>query len=241
MIAVEAENICKKFGAFTALENINIQVEKKEFFGLFGPNGAGKTTLLRIFTGQLNQTSGNASALGINTKNRMELKKKIGIVPEKEVLPSFLTAEEVLQFVCRIRNLDMKNVRYWLEFFDLTQRKDVMCKDLSKGMRQKLLLATAFIHAPEVLFLDEPFTSLDPIYQKKVKDYLTDYVKKGGTIFLCTHILEIAEKLCTRIGVINNGIIVGMGKLEEMKKKDEESLEDVFCRLVGKGYEIAYN
>ncbi|MBU2565701.1 MAG: ABC transporter ATP-binding protein [Candidatus Thermoplasmatota archaeon] len=232
MQVIHAENIRKNFGDFAALDNINIDIGSGDFFGLFGPNGAGKTTILRIMTGQIEPGSGEASVLGTDVKNSVEVKKKIGVVPEYESPPSFLTTEEFLSFVCSIRNIDSKNIEYWLSFFDLSKKKKTLCKDLSKGMRQKLMLASAFIHKPEILFLDEPFINLDPIYQKKVREYLIDYVKNGNTIFLCSHILEIAEKLCNRIAIINNGKIAGNGTLDELRKRKDESLEEIFCRLV---------
>lgn len=232
MNVIHTEKIGKRFGDFVALDNINIDIESGDFFGLFGPNGAGKTTMLKILTGQIQPTSGEAFVLGTDVKNSVEVKKKIGVVPEYESPPGFLTAEEFLSFVCRVRNIDTKNIEYWLNFFDLNRKKKTLCKDLSKGMRQKLMLASAFIHEPKILFLDEPFINLDPIYQKKVRKYLIDYVKNGNTIFLCSHILEVAEKLCNRIAIINNGKIIGNGSLDELKKRKDETLEDVFYRIV---------
>ncbi len=232
MSVIHTENIRKCFGDFAALDNINIDIGAGDFFGLFGPNGAGKTTMLRIMTGQLEPSSGEAFVLGNNVKNSVEVKKKIGIVPEYESPPSFLTTEEFLSFVCSIRDVDDKNVEYWLDFFDLSRKRKTLCKDLSKGMRQKLMLASAFIHKPKILFLDEPFINLDPIYQKKVRKYLTDYVKNGNTIFLCSHLLEIAEKLCNKIAIINNGKIIGKGTLDELRKRKDETLEEIFCRMV---------
>ncbi len=232
MQVIHAENIRKCFGDFAALDNINIDIGAGDFFGLFGPNGAGKTTMVRILTGQLEPNSGEAFVLGNNVKNSVEVKKKIGIVPEYESPPSFLTTEEFLSFVCSIRDVDDKNVEYWLDFFDLSRKRKTLCKDLSKGMRQKLMLASAFIHKPKLLFLDEPFINLDPIYQKKVRKYLIDYVKNGNTIFLCSHLLEIAEKLCNKIAIINNGKIICKGTLNELRKRKNESLEEIFCRLV---------
>lgn len=232
MQVIRAENIRKCFDDFAALDNINIDIGAGDFFGLFGPNGAGKTTMLRIMTGQLEPSSGEAFVLGNNVKNSVEVKKKIGIVPEYESPPSFLTPEEFLSFVCSIRDVDDKNVEYWLDFFDLSRKRKALCKELSKGMRQKLMLASAFIHKPKILFLDEPFINIDPIYQKKVRKYLIDYVKNGNTIFLCSHLLEIAEKLCNKIAIINNGKIIGKGTLDELRQRKNESLEEIFCRLV---------
>jgi ABC-2 type transport system ATP-binding protein len=125
-----------------------------------------------------------------------------------------------------------KKIDHWLDFFNLKEKEDVICRDLSKGMRQKLMLASAFIHKPKLLFLDEPFINLDPLYQRKAKDYLIDYIKNGGTVFMCTHILEIAEKICTRVAIINDGKILAKGKIDDLKKQDNEDLENIFLRLV---------
>lgn len=232
---IEVKQISKTFGDVEALKNVDLNIEAGEFFGCFGPNGAGKTTLLKILSGQLEPTEGNAKVLGIDVQeNPMDVKKAIGIVPEVESPPSYLTGREYLYFVGRIRkvnNLD-KKIDHWLDFFELREKEDVICRDLSKGMRQKLMLASAFIHEPKLLFLDEPFINLDPVYQRKVKDYLIDYIKNGGTIFMCTHILEIAEKICTRVAIINDGKILAKGGINELKKQPNEDLEKIFLRLV---------
>jgi len=231
--AIEAKGIQKKFGKIEALKGIDLKIEEGEFFGLFGPNGAGKTTLLKILTAQLLPSAGEAKVLGIDVlSNPMLVKKMVGIVPEVESPPSYLTAYEYLYFVSKVRGVNdqEKKIREWMDFFDLRDSEKVVCKDLSKGMRQKLILASAFLHEPKVLFLDEPLTSLDPVYQRKVKDYLKEYVKRGGTIFMCSHLLEIAEKLCTNVGIINDGEIISSGKMEEVIQGG--NLENIFLRLV---------
>ncbi|NMC58377.1 MAG: ABC transporter ATP-binding protein [Candidatus Methanofastidiosa archaeon] len=234
MTSIITNNISKCFGDYKALDNINLKVKDGEFFGLLGPNGAGKTTLLRILTGQLDQDSGEAQVMGISTSESLEIKRISGIVPEAESPPTFLTAEEFLKFVCRLRNLDNIDARVskWLDFFEMEEKKEILCKDLSKGQRQKLMLSVAFIHEPKLLFLDEPFINLDPIFQKKVREYLFNLVKSGCTIFMCTHILEIAEKLCTEVAIINKGKIISQGALEKIRKNEGEHLEDIFMRLL---------
>lgn len=235
MSAIEAKGIHKKFGKTEALKGIDLKIEEGEFFGLFGPNGAGKTTLLRILTAQLLPSAGAAKVLGIDVvSNPMLVKKIVGIVPEVESPPSYLTAYEYLYFVSKVRGVNdrEKKIREWMDFFDLSDSEKIVCKDLSRGMRQKLILASAFLHEPKVLFLDEPLTSLDPVYQRKVKDYLKGYVKRGGTIFMCSHLLEIAEKLCTNVAIINDGEIISSGKMEEVIQ--EGDLESMFLRLVGR-------
>lgn len=235
MAIVEVQDISKSFGDFYALKGVSLKIESGEFFGCFGPNGAGKTTLLRILSGQLEPTEGSATVLGIDAKKKpIDIKKVIGIVPEVESPPSYLTGREYLHFVGRVRNVEeLKNkIDYWLDFFELREKEDVICRDLSKGMRQKLMLASAFIHEPKLLFLDEPFINLDPLYQRKAKDYLINYTKSGGTVFMCTHILEIAEKICTRVAIINGGKILAKGKIDDLKSKENEDLENIFIRLV---------
>jgi ABC-2 type transport system ATP-binding protein len=232
MPVIDVANINKSFGTVKVLKDINIQVEKGDFYGLFGSNGAGKTTLLRIITGQLAPDSGEAITSGVSHRDPMAVKRLVGIVPEAETPPTFLTARETLELTCRIRGIDdLSRVDEWLRFFGITDKSDVLCRDLSKGQRQKVMLAAAFIHEPEILLVDEPFINLDPIYQRKVREYLKALVAGGRTVFMCTHILEIAEKLCNRIAVINDGRIVSSGSLDELRVGDED-LEDIFLRVV---------
>ena len=168
-----------------------------------------------------------------------KVKANIGIVPESESPPSFLTPTEFLEFVARLRRVeDIENkVEHWLDWFGLDEKRDTMCKDLSKGQRQKVMLAAAFIHKPKLLFLDEPFANLDPIYQRKCRQWLLDHVKDGGTIFLCSHVLEMAERMCNRMAIINDGKVLAAGTVKGLKINQEETLEDVFIRLVGRSIE----
>ena len=162
-------------------------------------------------------------------------------MPESESPPSYLTPSEFLQFVGKLRgveDLDSK-VEHWMDWFGLQEKRDTMCKDLSKGQRQKVMLASAFIHEPKLLFLDEPFANLDPIYQRKCRQWLLDMVAKGGTIFLCSHVLEMAERMCNRMAIINHGKVLAAGTVKGLKESDEETLEDVFIRLVGHSIEEA--
>lgn len=235
MTIIQAKNISKCFGDVEALKSVHLNIEAGEFFGCFGPNGAGKTTLLRILSGQISPSNGTARVLGIDAQDKpIEVKKAVGIVPEVESPPSYLTGREYLYFVGRVRNVDhlSDKIDHWLDFFELREKDNVICRDLSKGMRQKLMLASAFIHEPKLLFLDEPFINLDPLYQRKVKDYLIDYANNGGTIFMCTHILEVAEKICTRVAIINEGEILARGSINQLKNQPNEDLERIFLRLV---------
>ena len=237
---VRAVDMGKRYGEFVALHPLNVEVHSGEFFGVFGPNGAGKSTFIKLLTGQLQPSIGQIEVLGVDAKQSpQKLKANIGIVPESESPPSFLTPTEFLQFVARLRGLDDldEQVEYWLDWFGLQEKRDTMCKDLSKGQRQKVMLASAFIHKPKLLFLDEPFANLDPIYQRKCREWLLDHVAQGGTIFLCSHVLEMAERMCNRMAIINHGRVLAAGTVSGLKESDDETLEDVFIRLVGHSIE----
>ena len=237
---VKAVDMAKKYGDFIALHPLNVEVNSGEFFGVFGPNGAGKSTFIKLLTGQLKPSKGLIEVLGIDAiGDPQKLKANIGIVPESESPPSFLTPVEFLEFVAKLRNIDdYKNqVEYWLDWFGLEEKRNTMCKDLSKGQRQKVMLSAAFIHKPKLLFLDEPFANLDPIYQRKCRQWLLDHVKQGGTIFLCSHVLEMAERMCNRMAIINDGRVLAAGSVSDLKLTDKETLEDVFIRLVGRSIE----
>jgi len=233
---VIAKDLGKRYGDFIALHPLDVNVSSGEFFGVFGPNGAGKSTFIKLLTGQLRPSIGSVEVLGINAaRDPQKLKANIGIVPESESPPSYLTPSEFLQFVGKLRGIeDLDNkVEHWMNWFGLEEKRDTMCKDLSKGQRQKVMLASAFIHEPRLLFLDEPFANLDPIYQRKCRQWLLDMVAKGGTIFLCSHVLEMAERMCNRMAIINNGKVLAAGTVKGLKNSESETLEDVFIRLVG--------
>jgi len=233
--AVEALRLRKSYNGTEALRGVDLSIEPGEFFGLFGPNGAGKTTLLRILTGQLRPSAGDARVLGVDVvREPLRVKSLIGIVPEVESPPSYLTAREYLYFVGRVRAVDAleSRIERWLTFFDLEQERATLCKDLSKGTRQKLMLAAAFLHDPALVFLDEPFINLDPIYQRRLRQHLEAYVEKGGTVFMASHLLDIAQRLCDRVAVIQDGSLVASGTMEEVRG-GEEDLETAFLKLVG--------
>jgi ABC-2 type transport system ATP-binding protein len=235
MAVIESLNVVKQYGSMKALDSVNISVDQGDFFGFFGPNGAGKTTLIRILTGQLEPTSGSINVMGVDVvRDPLGVKRLIGIVPEVESPPTYLTAYEYLYFVGKIRGLDglEERIDKWLSFFDLEEKKGTICKDMSKGMRQKLMLASAFIHEPKLLFLDEPFINLDPIYQRLLREYLEGYVAKGGTVFMASHILEISERLCNKLAIVNLGRVVAQGRINDLIGEGE-NLEKLFLRSVG--------
>ena len=233
---LELSNINKSFGHVHANKDINLTINKGTIHGIIGENGAGKSTFIKLLTGQLSPSLGYAKVLGTNVaQDPQKIKANVGIVPESESPPSYLTSAEYLDFVCRIRgigDIDSK-VDYWLDWFGIEEKRDSLCKDLSKGQRQKVMLAGAFIHEPRLLFLDEPFVNLDPIYQRKCRELLMEHIGEGGTIFLCSHILEVAERMCTRVAVIDQGRVLAAGTLDELREDPDEDLEDIFIRLVG--------
>jgi len=238
-LALETAGLSKRFGkgGAEAVSGLTFSVKAGEIFSLLGPNGSGKTTTVRLLTGQLKPTRGTAKVLGVNPeKNPIGARELVGIMPEQETPPSFLTAKEYLEFCARIRGLENPEgvSEEWLAFFSLEGERDYLCKDLSRGTRQKLMFAQAFMHRPRLAFIDEPLINLDPFFQKKVRDYMKEYAKGGGTIFFCTHVLEVAEKICTSYGIIKDGRLVGKGRISDLKRK-KRSLEDEFFRVATNG------
>ena len=237
MNVIEMNNLTKEFGDLKAVNNVSLIIGKGQLFGLLGPNGSGKTTMIKMLTGQIKPTNGSAKILNIDVlKNPIKVREIVGIIPEQETPPSFLTAEEYLEFVGKIRkinNIKEKSDK-WFKMLDFADQKNALCKDLSRGTRQKLMVAQAFIHEPNLTFIDEPLINLDPIIQRTLKDFLLDYIKKGNTVFFSTHVLEIAEEICTQIGVIDKGKLLHQGPITELKTK-KQHLEEFFLKLVKEG------
>jgi ABC-2 type transport system ATP-binding protein len=235
MSALSVQGITKSYGDLLALDGVTFEVEEGAFFGCFGPNGAGKSTLLKVMTGQTSPSEGKVRVLGLDpTTDPLGVKRAIGIVPEVESPPSYLTSYEFLHFVGDVRRVDNVDdrVRHWLKFFDLQDATGTLCRDLSKGMRQKLMLSAAFLHEPKLLFLDEPFINLDPIYQRKLRDYLLGLKGEGRTVFLNSHILDIAQRLCDKFIILDHGKVVMRDEAKAVLARGED-LETVFLRLVG--------
>jgi ABC-2 type transport system ATP-binding protein len=233
---IEIRNLSKSYGSTKAVNDISLSIGKGELFGLLGPNGSGKTTMIKMLTGQIKPTSGSIRVHGVNVlEDPIRVRELVGIVPEQETPPSFLTAEEYLHFVAKIRKMKHyeKTCESWFEFLDFGDQKNSLCKDLSRGTRQKLMFAQAFLHEPKLAIIDEPLINLDPVMQKKVKDFLAGYVKNGGTIFISTHILEIAKQICTSIGVIYKGKLVYTGRLDDPVLQ-EKNFEEFFLELVSR-------
>jgi ABC-2 type transport system ATP-binding protein len=217
---IDVEDLGKSFGEVEALSGVSFQVKEGEIVGVVGANGAGKSTLMQILSGQLERDYGNVEVLGLDPEEKpVELRKKVGVLPEREDPPSFLTGTEYLDYVSDIRDKDI-DTDYWVEELNLEGEMDKLTYNLSKGERQKLMIAQALFHSPELVFIDEPLVNLDPIIQQKAKELFRNSKKKGGTVFLCTHILSLAEELCDRVLFLEKGEISEVVEdPENLKKK----------------------
>lgn len=232
---LESRELTKTYGDLIAVNRVSLSVEKGSLFGLLGPNGSGKTTMIKMLTGQIRPDSGSATVIGHDLPSDcVGVRQDIGIIPEQETPPSFLTSREYLDFVGEIRRIPDIRQRsdWWFDFLDFADKKDVLCKDLSRGTRQKLMLAQAFIHQPSLALIDEPLINFDPIMQRRVKDYLVSYVKEGNTIFYSTHILPVAEEICTHFAILHKGNLLYCGNGEEIHQKNIH-LDEFFLNLVG--------
>jgi ABC-2 type transport system ATP-binding protein len=231
---LQAKNISKDYGSFK-LRDINLKLDEGMLFGCLGPNGSGKSTLVKILTGQIRPTKGDVTVLGVDViKDPVAAREKMGIIPEQESPPSFLTVSEYLQFICKVRKISPDAIKKWLDFFDFAHEKDSLIKDLSRGTKQKLVATQAFIHEPKIVFIDEPLINLDPVMQKKFKAYLVDYVKKKNTIFLSTHVLSIAGEVCTHAGILKDGRFILQDSMAHIKKSKKD-LEDFFIGKMKNG------
>lgn len=232
MPAIRIKNITHEFGDVTALKRLSLDVDDGELFGFIGPNGAGKTTTINILTGQMNPTQGKTSVLGISPINRpVTVRERVGILPEREDPPSFLTPREYFDFVADVRNISdvEQRVDEWAQRLRFAEKLDTVNMDLSKGEKQKVMIVQAFLHEPELVFIDEPMINLDPIIQDRMKDFLTDYHAEGNTVFLSTHVLELAEEICTSIGILNKGTLVSQKAMDEL---EHETLTEEFLHEV---------
>jgi ABC-2 type transport system ATP-binding protein len=234
---IETKSLTKKYGNLTAVSELNLQVNPGELFVFLGSNGAGKTTTIKMLTGLLQPTSGTATIAGFDVVNSpLEVKKVIGYLPDEPFLYNKLTGREYLQFIADIRGAQRKKIDKFIDLFELSQSADELIDGYSLGMKKKVAIGAALIHDPKVLFLDEPTGGLDPRSAKTMKDILMDIRQRGSTVFMTTHILEIAERMCDRIGIINNGKLIRVGTMDELRKEAQSgsSLEDIFLELTGK-------
>ena len=235
-VVLEAKNLTKRYGDVIAVDNVSLAVEKGALFGLLGPNGSGKTTMIKMLTGQTRPTGGSATVLGLDVvQDPIGVRERVGIIPEQETPPSFLTATEYLDFVGEVRKIQDvgKKADWWFDFLEFGDKRDVLCKDLSRGTRQKLMFTQAFLHQPALALIDEPLINFDPIMQRKVKDYLADYARRGNTIFISTHILGIAEEICSGFAILHKGKLLHTGTVADLTAQ-QQHLDDFFLALVRK-------
>jgi len=239
-ILIETHNLVKKYGEFVAVKNVSFDVRSGEVFGFLGPNGAGKTTTIKMIVGLLQPTSGVVKVAGYDVQSQsMQSKASSGYVPDMPNLYAKLTGRELLRFVGDLYDLDrqqaLRRIDELLRMFDLSEAADETLDSYSHGMQQKASLAAALMHDPKVLVLDEPTMGLDPKSARLIKDILRQMADRGAAVMLSTHILEIAERMCDRIGIINKGELVAVGTMDELRAfgQGQASLEDIFLGLTG--------
>jgi len=240
--ALELTNLTKSFEDNPAVDGLSLNVHAGELYALLGPNGAGKTTTLRMVTGLLQPDKGEIKVCGIDARlSPIEAKRLIAWVPDEPLIYDKLTPMEYLEFVAGLWGIDADRAQHeadkLIEMLGLSDKANERCQGLSKGMRQKVALAGALIHEPKLIILDEPLTGLDAGSARLVKEVLHVRVASGVTIIMTTHILEVAERMATRIGVIDQGRLIAQGTLDELRgtaDADGSSLEDIFLDLVAK-------
>lgn len=235
--AIAVHDLRKVYGDKAAVDGLNLTVPRGTFFGFLGPNGAGKTTTIRMLMGLAPPTSGTIELLGLAMpQNDVEIKGKIGLVPDETLLFDHLTGLEFVEFVGRMYRLPRpvahERAQELMELFELDGAQGKLISEYSKGMRKRVAMASSLIHRPQLFLMDEPFEGVDAMGARLMKDILLEQVRRGATIFLTSHVLEVVERLCERIAIIHEGKIVADGTLSELRA-GSESLEDLFVRTVG--------
>jgi ABC-2 type transport system ATP-binding protein len=240
---IELRSLTKRYGSFTAVNAVDLDVPRGELFGFLGPNGAGKTTTLRMIAGILRPSSGGVRIAGIDlAAEPVAAKQKLGFIPDRPFIYEKLTGVEFLRFVAGLYRQTGPEVerrgRELLALFDLEEWRDELVESYSHGMRQKLIISSAFVHKPEVIVVDEPMVGLDPKAARTLKDLFREYTRRGHTIMMSTHTLEVAQTLCDRIAIIQRGVIRACGTMDDLRASAESGvagLEDIFLRLTGEG------
>ncbi|RLE68461.1 MAG: ABC transporter ATP-binding protein [Thermoprotei archaeon] len=242
MRSIEVCDLQKSYGKTMALRGLTFSVKEGEIYGLLGPNGAGKTTTLKILVGLLRPDAGVARVCGHDVvRERVSALKLIGYVPENPVCFQNLTVKEFLEFIGSLRRLSKEEVRdaveYYLNLFEMEGRKGELIGSLSRGMVQKVLVSAALMVKPKVLIMDEPMAGMDPEAQHAFKEEIRRLTSKGVTALISSHLLDMVERFCTRVGIINQGVLVAEGSIDEIRRRaesgEEATLEEVFLRIVG--------
>jgi len=236
---IKIKDLKKFFGELKAVNGISFEVHQGEVFGLLGPNGAGKTTTIKLLLGLLEPNEGEMSVFGLNPeRNEVEIKRRIGYVSEEPLIFKSLTPKDLFNFIASIRGLDevitTTRAKEYLESLEAIEYYDQLIATLSHGNKQKLQIIAAILHEPDLLILDEPIAGLDAKSVRVFKSILELHTQRGGTVLFSTHIMEIAQDLCDRIGIISKGKMVGIGTIDELRQQADKvgaSLEDVFLRL----------
>ena len=238
---IRLTNLTKRYGSFTAVNGINLEVPRGELFGFLGPNGAGKTTTMRMIAGILRPTGGSVEVGGIDVvANPVAAKSKLGYIPDRPFIYEKLTGTEFLRFVAGLYDQEGPDVEHraheLLALFDLEEWRDEMVESYSHGMRQKLIISSAFVHRPEVIVVDEPMVGLDPKAARILKDLFREYTRRGHTVMMSTHTLEVTETMCDRIAIIQGGVIRACGTMADLRASAESGtmgLEEIFLKLTG--------
>lgn len=234
---IEIQGLTKRFGEKKAVDAVDLSIPRGQICGYLGPNGAGKTTTVKMLTGILPPDEGSAKIAGFDVVlDSIEVKKRIGMVPESGALFQSLSAREYLLFVGRLYHMEdsiiQEKMENTLDFFELKDKIDTPMSTFSKGMKQKIVIASALIHQPEVLFLDEPLNGLDANTALLIKELIRNLADNGVTVFYCSHILEVVENLCDRVVIIHEGRLVADGSVDQLKEMTRKSsLEGVFSEL----------
>jgi ABC-2 type transport system ATP-binding protein len=238
---IRITGLTKRYGTFTAVDGLSLDIPPGTLFGFLGPNGAGKTTTLRMIAGILRPTSGTVEIAGEDIhRNAVAAKARLGYIPDRPFVYDKLTGAEFLRFTAALYGQDgavvERRINELLELFELTRWKDELTESYSHGMRQKLIISSALVHKPEVIVVDEPMIGLDPRSGKLLKDLFREFVQRGGTVLMSTHTLEIAEGMCDRIAIIRGGTLIAYGTMDELRKQHDAgdaTLEELFLKLTG--------
>ena len=235
--AIVTEQISRTFNGVYAVKDLDLAIPPGELFVFLGPNAAGKSTTLRLLSCLLYPTSGRAQVWGFDVpEDALKIKEITGYLPEWPQLYDKLTGREFLSFVADLRKMDAQRrarIDYFLNLFDIATQADDLIESYSRGMRQRIAISAALLHDPKIAFLDEPTNGLDPKAARIVKDLLRDMCDRGGAVLMTTHLLDVAEKMCDRVGIIKDAQLIAVGKLDALRNQTQRggSLEDIFLEL----------